>query len=201
MAKIMRVKARWSGFQGGPGYSIFHFRDFNTDDPTNQNATDAIARVRAFFTTINPVLPNTVSIQVEADVEVLEDTTGALVGMVNGTSVSAVTGTAGGTAPYAAAVGAVVTWRTSSIRNGRRMRGRTFLVPLSSTAFAADGTLIDSALNYINQAATALRSNAAQPDLGVYGRPSGPAATDGVWYAVTAHSTPDMGAVMRSRRD
>lgn len=201
MASIIRVKAKWSGFSGAPGYSVFHFRDFSAGEPTNADATAAVARLKTFFGAFAINLPTGVAIQVESDVEVIEETTGMLTTVLSATPVSPTAGAASASATFAAAVGAVVTWRTPGIRNGRRIRGRTFLVPLSSTAFAPDGTLATSTISTIAGAATALIDGSGSPDLGVYARPTGPGATDGIWYVANSFSVPDMGAVLRSRRD
>lgn len=201
MASLLRVKARWSGFQGSPGFSVFHFGNFAGAEPTMSEATVANSKVREFFQTMQFNLPTGVIIQVEPDVEVIESTDGKLVSVLSGGSPLPVTGGATASAPYAVAVGGVVTWRTSGIRKGRRVRGRTFLVPLSSTAFQNDGTLSAGFLSSVGNGALGLRDQATSPDLGVYARPTAKGATDGVWHPVVTHSIPDMGAVLRSRRD
>lgn len=201
MAKILRVKARWSGFQGAPGYSIFHFSDFADDTYVTADATAVTAKVRAFYNVWPNFLPNIVKVDVLPDVEVIEATDGSLVDVLTATTPATVTGTAGAAISFAAAVGAVVTWRTTQVRNGRRIKGRTFLVPLANNGFAADGTLDTGFITALTGAATTLRTVDANPQLTVYGRPSGPAATDGVSALVVGHSIPDMGAVLRSRRD
>lgn len=202
MTGMLRVTARWSGAVGLPGYSVFHFRDFTeTGEPTQAQAGVAVDKVRAFFVGIQSLLPNVVSVQVQSDVPVIEDTNGMMTSVFSAPSVAAVGGSAGMSTEYAAPVGAVVTWRTGQVRNGRIIRGRTFLVPLARTAFAADGTLAESAISAINTAATTLRDPAGSGDLGVYSRPSVKGATDGRWAFASGHSVPDMGAVLRSRRD
>jgi hypothetical protein len=141
-----------------------------------------------------------VNLACEADVEQVESTTGELQTVYTATPANAASGT-GGTAHYAAAVGAVITWRTGGIRNNRRVRGRTFLVPLYNTVFAADGSLASTTITTLGTAAAALSSSSGSPDLGVWARPTAPGASDGEWHVVTSHSIPDMGAVLRSRRD
>jgi hypothetical protein len=201
MATMMRVKARWSGFQGSPGYSIFHYRFFNSAGWVPADATSAVARTREFFNSISGTLPPVVQVQVESDVEIIEETNAELTDVLTATAVNPVTGTASGTVGFAVPVGAVVSWKSTQIRNGRRMRGRTFVVPLSSAAFEPNGTLTSTALTNLNTAATTLRTPATNYQLGVFGRPSSSTATDGIWGPVTAHSVPDMAAVLRSRRD
>jgi len=94
-----------------------------------------------------------------------------------------------------------VNWRTNQIRNGRRVRGRSFLVPLAGSAFEGNGTLSASTLTSLKSAADTLRTAAGTTQLGVYARPTTKDATDGLWAQVTANTVPDMGAVLRSRRD
>lgn len=201
MAVILRVQARWGGFTGSPGYSVFHFRDFAGGDPVTQDATDAAARVRTFFDAIKAYLPFGVTVQVESDVPVLEETNGELQTVLTAASQTVVTGNASSVAPFASPVGGVITWRTNGVREGRRVRGRTFLVPLSSAAFQADGSLLSAALTTFQTAAGALSTGTGTPDLGVWARPTTKVAADGIWYAVSSYSIPDMGAVLRSRRD
>lgn len=200
MATMLKVKMRWSGFTGAPGYSNFYFRDFSSTPPVTADADAAVDKVEAFITGIKSLLPNVVNLAAEADVEEIEETTGSLVNVLSATPAAAQAGT-GGTGNYAAAVGAVITWRTAGIRNGRRIRGRTFIVPLYGGVFSTDGSLASSTVTTLGTAATTFSSIAGTPDLGVWARPSGPGATDGIWHAVNSHSIPDMSAVLRSRRD
>lgn len=201
MAEILRVKLRWAGFGGAPGYSIFHFRDFDGAGDQNGFAQGAADRVRTFANDIKGLLPYQATLTVEPDVEVIEDTNGQLVDVVSVTPPIVVNSVATAGMNMNAAVGAVITWRTQLIRNGRRIRGRTFLVPLVSATFTDAGVIAANNLAQLNVAANSLRNATGSPDLGVYARPSGPGATDGMWAAVTSHSIPAVGAVLRSRRD
>jgi hypothetical protein len=201
MSDIFRVKMRWDGFPGGPGYSVFHMRDF-ADGPMDQAAAvSAVSRIQQFSNDIRTWLPYQVTIKLPTEVEVLEDTTGQLINVLPVPALPTTIGTASATDRYASAVGAVITWRTGGIRNGRRIKGRTFCVPLAGNAYGNDGTLHADAMASFTTAATNLTNQTGTPDLGVYARPTGPGATDGIWHAVTSFSVPDMGAVLRSRRD
>lgn len=204
MVALLRVKARWSGFAGAPGYSVMHFRDFTGEDgPTEgfdaADATAATARVQTFFNALRSLYPSAVTIQVEQEVDIIESTTGDLVDSLQADGLGPLPGETN--ANFSAPVGAVVNWRTGTIRNGRRLRGRTFLVPLSNTVFDTTGTLAESARSTISVAAAALAASTGTPDLHVYGRPSGPSLADGVVGLVTGSTVPDMAAVLRSRRD
>lgn len=201
MASILRVKAAWTGFQGAPGYNLFHFGAFSETGFTPADSQSAVTRVKAFFDGIQTTMPTQVRVQVLADVEVLDPSTGELQEVHGVTAPAYTQGNTLSTASFASAVGAVVGWRTSQVRRGRRIRGRSFLVPLSSTAFETDGTLNGGVITSITSAANTLRTSTGAAGMGVWGRPSGPGATDGVWAPCTAVSVPDMGAVLRSRRD
>lgn len=201
MASIMRVKMKWSGFSGAPGYSVFHMRDFGDVEPTAADAQSAAAKVNQFALEVSSYLPSVVTLQVQSDVEVLEESNGMLNTVHSVTGMTPKLGTAPAATTFAAAVGGVITWRTPGIRNGRRIRGRTFLVPFASTAFQSDGTLAATTVSGLGICATNLIEAAGNGDLGVWARPTAPGATDGVWHAVTGFSVPDMGAVLRSRRD
>lgn len=212
MASILRVKLRWSGYQGGPGFSVFHFRDSDGGGDFSSQAQAAVARVDTFKNAIREHLPQAVSLQVESDVEEIEETNGELVAAHNTVPAGSVLGNASSTHNFAAAVGAVINWRTGGVRNGRRVRGKTFLVPLNGSAFATDGTLAASTVTSLNAAGTALINATGSPDLGVYARPTpvkdaqgnpipGEFNEDGIWHLATSVSVPDMGAVLRSRRD
>lgn len=181
-----------------------HFRDFGTGGDTSSavtadQAAAACTRVRNFWLALASVLPVAVNVLVESEVEVIEDSTGTLVNTFATPGTSAVSGSGAGA--FSAATGAVVNWRTNGIRNGRRVRGRTFLVPLNGAAFAATGQLGSGIVTTITTAASALADGAGSPDLFVYGRPSAVGAADGVSYVVSSASVPAMGAILTSRRD
>jgi hypothetical protein len=197
----MRVKLRWSGFNGGPGYSIFHFQGLDNEQPSEALAQTAVGQIEDFAGAILNLVPKIVTLQVMPDVEVIDETNGDLTDVLSATPGPAVTGNASSFENYASASGAVVTWRTAGIRNGRRVRGRTFLVPLTSSAYAPDGSLADSALTALNTASAAMVGSFGGPVLGVFARPTGPAAVDGIFHPVRSHSINDKVAILRSRRD
>lgn len=197
---LLRTKARWSIPGAGTAYSVLHFTTNDTSTPTQEDATDAYVKTHAFFNGVKGSLPNAVSIQVETEVEELNEASGQLIGAWGATALSTIQGTTSTVAGYAAAAGGVVSWTTPGVRNGRRVRGRTFLVPLSNEVWDLNGTLKDAHLTPLNTAATNLRTVGQQTSFAVYSRPSAPNATDGIAYIVQAHKIPDMSAILRSRR-
>lgn len=201
---LLRVKMRWTGFSGGPGYSIFHFNDFGSEEdgwnPALVDATNVAAKIDTFAQGILGVLPAGVTLQVMGDVEEINTATGELVDIHSVTAPPSRT-PSHSAGPYSAPVGAVITWRSARVHRGRRIRGRTFLVPLIGATFENDGTLTTTAIGTITTAAQALHGTVGSTgDLCIYARPSAPGASDGAAGIVTGFSVPDMGAVLRSRR-
>jgi hypothetical protein len=161
--------------------------------------------IHTFFATVADYVPSIVTLQVESTGDMIEDTTGALIGSWSETPVTPLAGAGGGI--YAAPAGGCVDWLSSVVIDGRRPMGRTFLVPLVGAAFQADGTLIDSIKANIKAAGDALLV-AMAGNLVVWHRPrlasAGPpavAARAGGHVEVSACRVPDKAVVLRSRRD
>lgn len=197
---LLRTKIKWTVPGAGTAFSVLHFHTTSGSTPVQADADQAATMSDAYCTAIRSVLPSVVQIQVNAEVEEINEASNALIGVWPVAAMSAKTGSATGTATWAAPVGAVISWSTAGIRKGRRVRGRTFIVPCSSVAFDTDGTLSSSALGTLGTAAASLRATGTQVQLAVYARPTVKGATDGAAFNVLASRVPDMGAVLRSRR-
>lgn len=191
---ITRVTAVWSGFRGAPGYSNFFF---GGEAATPEDAEDCAGAVRAFFSGITAYLPSSVRIQVNSPADILNETTGEITGQVDFDPPASVEGSGG--ADYSAASGGVVNWNTSGYRNGRRIRGRTFLVPLGSIAYDPQGDLGTGVVNGIRTASTQLTRGTSALPFVVWARPKG--GVGGSAEPVTGATVPDLGAILRSRRD
>lgn len=204
MVAILRVQAKWSGFPGAPGYSSFHFRDFGTGsgdglEPDIAQAQSAADRLRTFFGGMATKVPGSATIEIESEVEMLESTTGALIDILPISPPLPVDCL--GAVSYSGPVGGVVNWKTSLVHRGRRIRGRTFLVPFTSDCFSTTGGLDPTIRDDIQSHAEVLSANPGTPDLGVWSRPSAAGATDGQWAVVASCNVPLLAAVLRSRRD
>lgn len=201
---ILRITALWSGFMGAPGYSNFFF---NTDggfwdgglvgDATQEAANGAAERVLAAFNLMREELPSGVEIQLDPEADVIDSDTGEMLGIIEVPGGNAIG--AGGGGGWSAASGAVVNWRTNDFRFGRRIRGRTFLVPLAGSAYESDGTLAGGSRNAIRDFGAEMVGGTGSADFGVWSRPRDGAG--GVWATAVAATVPDMAAVLRSRRD
>lgn len=200
MPEILRVKINWTGFIGAPGYTNLYFSEFVSEGYTQAIADGAVSKASTFATQLRDYLPAAVTVGVDPTVEIVQSDTGDLVGFFSTTPAAAGPGALTGT--YSAASGACISWGTNGVRNGRRVRGRTFIVPLGGTAYENNGTLAPAAVSALTSYANALKNNTTAPgDFGVWSRPSTPTANDGVWFAAETVSVKDKAAVLRSRRD
>jgi len=207
MTTLYRVRTTWSYTPGGPGYTNMYF---GTTDPLASGAQTAVNDVQAFWNAIKSYIPSAVSLQVDPSVIMVEDVTSEQTGDISvGTPPAAIQGTGGGA--WAAPAGATAQWTTASYLYGRRVKGRTYLVPLTAGAFQSDGTILDTTKTALNAAAAALVAGAS--NFVVYTRerqaksaaesPTGKEITyrPGASSMVVSGSVADRVAVLRSRRD
>lgn len=194
---LNKLVVTWSSFVGAPGYSVFYMLPSASQAPFG-----------TFFGALAPYLPLNLVTTVPNNGEVIDETTGKMTNVwSNGTQV-ATTGTGG--SAYAPSNGALVRWGTGTFRNGRRVLGHTFLVPLSTSAYAAGGILASSTANAIQAAADTLRSSLGV-SLVVYNRPvykKAPVEGDpptlvrqGAYAPVTFTAVPTKAATLTPRRD
>lgn len=211
MASIGRVKIVWNGFQGGPGLTVLHFGTADLSTFGQAEAQDAVTKCDAFIQAIKSYIPYQSTLQTMPDVEALEVGTGSLQSIYSTTPAAATLSTGSLGTKFTAASGAVVTWKTNTIKNRRRMRGRTFLVPMSINIVEQNGTLDPTFITALNTAANNLRVSGPTTRLYVYARPKKDFTIPGTDVSYTfsggkageviGHSIPDKAAVLRSRRD
>jgi hypothetical protein len=166
-------------------------------------AQTAVNAVRAFWAAHAADLPDELRLTVSPVVDTYERTTGDLFSSnVAATAPAVVVGTS--TSGYAAASGLKVTWNTNQIREGRRVRGATFIVPISAGVYTAVGTIGTARINATNTAAAQLISslNAGGTPLAVWSRPrTGINARAGFCTEVVQGTSSTKTAILRGRRD
>lgn len=182
MVDLTRIRAEWNGFPGAPGVSTFYAAGL---------ITPALTAVTSFFGNLQAALPSGVTVQVENAGEVIDSATGQAIAAWSGPTQTVVGGSNSG--GYSVASGAVVTWNTGVFVSGRRLRGRTFVVPLGGGQYDATGTLAPGTLDVLDDAAQVIIDSEA--DFHVFSRTSLQAAL------ISGRSIPDRVAVLRSRRD
>lgn len=184
---------------GAPGYTNLYFRNATPGIIDQAVADNAVLKTNVWLANIFPRIPTGATLTINGTVEVIEDSDGRLQGFMNVTAPAPRVGT--GTGNYSAPSGAVANWYTGTVRNGRRIRGRSFIVPLSGNALGPDGTIDTTSLDSLRTSATTLAAASGAARLVVWSRPSLPGATDGVSAEVITATVPDKAAVLTSRRD
>lgn len=202
MATVGRVEAIWQNFIGAPGYSRFTFES----PATTADATTITGKVRAFFNALITSLPAGVTIQVQQAVPIFDAQTGILFSEISASAQPAlVTGTGIVTNGFVGGAGAFIGWRTSSIWQGRRVQGRTFMVPLVNQA-ESNGTLTSAAIASLQAAANGLIAPST-PAFGVWAKKyvvnadQSRTQVDGSFFLATAAVIPDKSGILKSRRD
>lgn len=185
------MRMNWTGGTGGDGVSVMHFENIGGAG----EASTAVVIMRTFFTAVATLIPDEIQFLPDPEVRVLDDVTGALVATYSVTPGAVIVG--GSSGVYNAAAGARLDWETGVIEGGRRLRGRTFLVPLGSTAYQAGGGLAGAARTQIETAGTTYISQmqAAGRAARVWSR------KNGVARGIVSCNAPLQGAILRSRRD
>lgn len=199
MTLIMRSRWTWTGFQGQPGYSNFFALGTATQTFIDGIKTFLTAAVTGGA---NGLLPANVIITPDSFVDIINDTTGFLDSSQAVTPPAAVTNA--GSANYASVSGVCVSWSTAGFATGpsgrpRRVRGRTFLIPCSSSSFDTDGTLLSTRVTTVNAAAAAYVGGSWNPC--VWHRPTTSPGVDGSSHRMTGGLTKDKVAILTSRRD
>ena len=192
--RLHRVAVAWSGPSVvGVAVNVLHF------DATEQAAPD-VAAIAAAYAGMAAQLPSDVRIQVPGEGVTIDDTDGSLTGVWSAAQPAEIPG---GVVPQAAAgVGACVTWTTGGIVSGskgpRRLRGRTFLVPLANACYDTQGTLTPVAKADIEGFIDDMLQVGG---LGIWHRPTSLAAADGTSSSVLSGTVRDKVAYLSSRRD
>ena len=206
MALVALVRTAWSGTSGGPGVTQLAVLGAAGGDWNPSGAQTAVNAVRAFWDSIKAYLPNELTLTVSPVVDTYTRETGELFSSSIAASVPAVViGTATGT--YAGGSGIKVTWETGEIRDGRRVRGSTYIVPADGTAFTNTGTVAAAAKTLINTSAATMMASmvSGSVTLGVWSRPREATDTlparDGAAFQVAQGITSSKSAILRGRRD
>lgn len=185
MVDMRRVPVSWTTGIGGTGLSVFY-----TLDPV-----DVTTELGTFFNAIKAVFPTVVTWQIPSSGDMLDAETGILSGGWSGGTAATIAAT-GGAGVYVAGTGAMVRWNTNSVLAGRRLRGRTFLCPLLSSAFDANGTLNDANVTTMQTAANTL---VAAGKIRIWSRPQ-PPSRPGFTSPVLSGLVQDRVTSLRTRR-
>lgn len=184
---IDQAVVEWTGFPGAPGYSTFYAVP----------GSDVAFSLAAFFENMKTWLPQNVKIQVPTSGDTLEDTTGIIESSWSTAAIPLVTGT--NTQAYAAPAGIHYNWITNDFINGRRVRGKTFIVPMSSACFDNDGSLTSTIVTQVGTVGD-LFMTAVEDNLLIYHRPAKGTHAGGKACRVVGYNFRDRASVLTSRR-
>lgn len=199
MATVSTVTAVWQGFTGAPGYSRFNFAEL-----ANASAVQAaVNAVRTLMSTHSTGMLSGWSISVQSLVQHHDLATGVLTGETTaGTPASTINGSVVNTTPYAGGSGLVVNWITGQFWNGRKVRGRTFMVPAVGK-YSSDGTITPTVQTDWQTAGAAYAATSGVTPV-VWakkfeaGNPGNQVA--GAAFTITGATVPDRAAQLRTRR-
>jgi hypothetical protein len=150
--------------------------------------------LRAMMDTWKDPIPAGITLTFPAVGDILHADTGVVYSSWSATPPANVVGVGAGA--YAGRVGACINWLTATVVGRRRLRGRTFVVPIIGGNFEADGTISNTVLsNFRTNAATFV--TAAAGNLEVWHRPVG--GTGGLSSSVVASTVNDRPQVLTSR--
>lgn len=181
-----RLRVQWSGAGVvGPGLTTFYFLD----------GTAAPGDVLAFFTALVAHLPDDVQITVPNTGDVVQVTTGKITGSWTAVGGGVVNGSS--TQPFMVGAGYRIVWETNGVRNGRHVRGSTFMVPVVMSHFDSVGRLTNTAQTAATTAANNLIASTSS-SLQVWSRPKG--GLNGESWAATSARVPETPTALRSRR-
>ena len=192
MTNLARVRITLSGFQGGPGVTTFYVL----------NPTTAMPELKGLMAGFLTKMPSVITCTYPTTGDYIDPVTGILAGSW---IVSGLANDAGATSDsYSAPSGILVSWLTGGILDGHRLRGRTFFVPVSGSAYQSDGSVIDAARSTLQTTVNSKVSTLAN-NLVVWHRPRAASAAHpvdraGGYDIVTAGLVSDKVAVLRSRR-
>lgn len=191
---VIEYRVNWDGPIGGPGVTVFHGRTV-TGGVDSIAAEELAGKAHEFFNALGALIPAGYVLEFPGEAVELNTTTGALEDVYTFDPPDDVVCSGGG--DWAAPVGMRVEWRTDAIVAGRRLRGRTFIVPITAAAFDATGSPDSTSIGLVSTAAAEFYDEdpIGNVDPGVWSR------THGILADITGHVVPDQATVLRSRRD
>lgn len=189
-----QLTAQYVGFTGSPGWVRMKFQG----SLTVADANTAAANFRSFLSNMNVFMPAGSSYTFDSAAQQFDDA-GVQTGEITLTTVPS-TLSGSGSGSYAGGSGAVVSWTTNAFHLGRRVRGRTFLVPMVASAFTSGGVLQPTTQSSLQAGAAVFASSSPTPVISSHKEQLGGGMSH-LTAAVTGATVPNRAAILRSRRD
>lgn len=201
MTDLLRVRLEWTGWAGGPGYTILHFSQGNPPHVWNSETYDQLqSEIQAFTNAMKPYIARGVTITTPPGGEVIDAASGKIVDECWGSNPAAesVSSATGEPHPYSTSV--LIRFRGDRWINGRKAKGHMFFGPCSQSV-GGNGQAINSSFRALVQDNFVAMTSGAGPRLAIYHRPRTKASMDGTWSDVTIVDVSQKLAVLTSRRD
>ena len=194
MTLLARAIIRTTGFAGAPGINVWHFSEGTSGGGAWSQAVvdDLYTELGNICSAFKNIGAPGSSRTVDPELGIIDSATGQLVDAKTPSSAPANYPTPSnepGDLPRA--VAALARFQTDRFINGRRLKGRAFVGPLSGSSMDAQGLCNPTTLAVIEDAFDAVTSGLG-PRLAVYHRPKGGAA-NGAWgdvISVQVRTTP-----------
>lgn len=201
MVDIAMCEVHVTGDIGGAGISRLFWQRQDATTPIGSDCNSAGAALHTMFAAWALLCAGPIGFQIDPLVQLYAHDTGLVAGQLIMSSPPAAI-TSGGGGDYAAGVGARVNWHTGSVHGRRYIRGATFVVPLTSSSYATNGSVGSGTATSISAAAQAYIAamNAASLEAIVWHRPTKGVHTGGAVGLVTNGICSTVPAGLRSRR-
>src|SRR5262245_10964754 len=198
MVVMLKTEAILDGASVADSWLSTLYWEPGTVGGSNSDATDCLARFRAFWNAMNGIVCSGVTATFNPLVLAIDAADGELQAAFTGATPSPVTFVMTGD-PLPSQTQGLITWNTSTVVNGRRVRGRTY-VPLPSESHNASGAPQPAYTTGLQAGVAALMtagSTASRPV--IWHRPP-PAGGLGIDAPVIGGSASPAWSVLRSRR-
>jgi hypothetical protein len=201
MPQVGEIAFHVQGDIGGVGISRFRFTRQDAGSIMGTDVNAAAAAARALLAAGATYYPTPISWTCQAQVDIYDVASGLVQGPLIVTALPATVNGTGGSS-FSAGTGGRINWKTSTLSGRRLLKGATFLVPLSATAFTSNGAVANGTVTAINTAVAtyinAMTTATLYPV--IWHRPKKGATVGGLTGIVTAGALSATPSGLRSRR-
>lgn len=200
MTTLIRTKIVSSGYEGGPGVNVLHF-SAGTSGTWTQEAVDGMfEELHDLYFGIKAAFPTVVSLLPDPELQEIDVESGEIIGVWTQTGwTAALAGTATAlNAPRGQCL--TVAYQTDIWHEGKRLRGRSFIGPVSNSVVGDDGQIYTAWQALVADNYVALTSGVG-PRLAVFHRANSSTHTGGYYGDVVSIRVNKRPGNLRSRRD
>lgn len=180
MTTLMRTKIVTSGYIGGPGVNVLHLSAGTSGTWTQENLDGAFEELNSVYDSLKNMYPTEVDILPDAEIQEIDEVTGNIVNVWTQTGWADVVGGTSGSTAISRGACLVAAFATDIWHEGKRLRGRSFLGPITTNALTGTGQTDASWVELVEDSYVALTSGVG-PRLAVYHRPASGASSGGYY--------------------